>query len=364
MARRLVPQQPFNQGFDVGEWLINYQGGFVRRGIFGEILLHLFNLSEPMAGYVLVSVQVFLYLAIITFLFLFIRSKMYSWSSITLCCSPAVGFFIFNNSGLTRKELLGLSSLVIISISSKRIEGKFRYLSWSAIFMYGISCFASEINALLLPSFLYILYTSNRSNLQSINYRIQNIILVLTSFICFGLSVVFHGNSQIVRILCLDVVSHGFPKGMCDGSSAIDWLGISVKEALPILMNQFPLYFGYLPLIFLAFVPILLTPWFRDNWRWCLACFVFIAPLYLIALDYGRWTFMLATEITIMIAATKNAVINHSFWNRFTVPIFIFGWGIPHWVPSDLSLKSFFFDSSFLYNFFKVLRLAFQSLFS
>jgi len=44
MARRLLPKQPFNQGFEVGEWLINYQGGFVRRGIFGEILLHLLNL--------------------------------------------------------------------------------------------------------------------------------------------------------------------------------------------------------------------------------------------------------------------------------------------------------------------------------
>ena len=31
-------QVGFHEGFNVGDWLINYEGGFVRRGLIGEIL--------------------------------------------------------------------------------------------------------------------------------------------------------------------------------------------------------------------------------------------------------------------------------------------------------------------------------------
>lgn len=53
------------QGFGLSDWMINYQGGFVRRGIVGEILLQLYNihpfpLREVIASMIIISFIVLL----------------------------------------------------------------------------------------------------------------------------------------------------------------------------------------------------------------------------------------------------------------------------------------------------------------
>jgi hypothetical protein len=359
LARRLISGLISGYGisFDLGEWLINYKGGFVRRGIFGEFLLHILNLDEPYAVYLLFLVQAMLYLTLITFLFNFMRRQLYSWSTIALCCSPAVGLFFFENDARPRKELIGLFALIIFVIINKNVFKKYVFLKWLAILIFGFSCFSSEINVFLLPSFLYVLHVSNRGGNLDVSYRTQRLSLIALSLISFGLSAIFHGNNQVAKIVCSDVISHGFPSAICGYKTiltygAIDWLGVSIREVFPLLRHHFPLYFGYFPLILLAIIPIILTPWFRTYWRWCLVCTIFVLPLYATALDYGRWTFMLATELVIMIIATKDVEIEHPFWNKFTTPIFTIGWGIPFYANPEMSPRSFFFDQNFVHHIF------------
>lgn len=358
IARRLLPGPDPNPSFEVGEWLINYHGGFVRRGLFGELLLHAFNLNEPWAGYTLLLIQISLYMTVTILLYNFMWRERFSFSSIALCCSPAVGLFIFGNVGITRKELLGLFSLSLLVFFSRKQSLRFDRLKWLAIIMFAISCFSSEINAFFLPSFVYVLYVSKRNHEFSLQYHLQKISVVLISVVSLGLSVKFHGNSEIAKLLCLDVVDHGFSPEICEGNSAISWLGVSITEVGPILKQHFPLYFAYLPLISLSFIPIILTPWFRSNWKWCLTCLTFILPLYLVALDYGRWTFMLVTQIVMMITATKGARIDHSIWNKFTVPIFTLAWGLPYFAQPDSSLQTFLLDYNFISTTFKLFEFA------
>jgi len=368
LARRLFFRNSLYPQFDMGEWLINYKGGFVRRGLFGEFLLHVLNLDEPYAGYLLFVVQALLYLTLITFLFNFIRKLLYSWSTIALCCSPAVGLFFFENDARPRKELIGLFVLIVFVIVNKKVYEKYIFLKWLAILMFGVSCFSSEINALLLPSFLYVLHVSNRGGELSVKYRAQKLSLIAISLISFGLSAIFHGNIQVAKMVCSDVIHHGFSSTICGYNTiwtygAIDWLGVSIGEVSPLLRHHFPLYFGYFPLILLAIIPIILTQWFRSYWRWCLVCSIFVLPLYVTALDYGRWTFMLATELAIMIIATKDVEIEHPFWNKFTTPIFTLGWGIPYYAHPEMSLKTFFFDQNFVHHIFLLLTASPQWMF-
>ena len=348
-----VHQGIFFPQFDVGEWLISYKGGFVRRGFFGEILLGTFNLSQPIAGIVLLLIQYLLYLTIVFFLFLFIRKNFISWSKIALCCSPAVGLFIFNNYGWTRKELLGIFSLVILSISYRIRYEKYEYLSWIAIIFFAISCFSSEVNALMLPAFLYVLYVNHRDNDLSKFYNVKKILFFFISVLSLVFSTIFHGNAKVASILCKDAISHGFPQTICGYSalknfSAIDWMQVSLYQSISTLGRHFPNYLGYFPLILFSGLPILLTPWFRTYWRWCLACSIFILPLFLIALDYGRWTFILALEIVIMIIATKDSRVENKFWNKFTTPFFVLGWGLPGYVAPDASLNNFLYLHNFI----------------
>ena len=351
LASRYIRVTHYGQ-FDVGDWLINYSGGFVRRGLFGELLLHIFALNQPIAGFVLFLIQLLLIVGFLMFLFKFMASQSYSFSSIALCCSPAVGLFIFDNYGLTRKELLGIFSLILLTVASRNRNLNYSVLSGLSILMFGLSCFSSEINALLLPSFLYVVHVSRSEVATPIKILIQKIALVLISLVSLGSSVIFHGNLKIAQKLCQDVISHGFSPETCT-NSAISWLGRSTKYGLNDVWEHFPLYLNYIPLILFAAVPILLTPWFRTYWRWCLACVFSILPLYVLATDYGRWTFMLATEISIMVIATKNVDIYNAIWNRFTTLIFIFGWGMPLWVGTYFphALLSFIYRNNALYVF-------------
>ncbi|MGC8529497.1 MAG: hypothetical protein ACP5OP_04775, partial [Leptospirillia bacterium] len=47
----------FHEGFNIGDWLINYQGGFVRRGLIGEILYHLSRLTTVSPAILLIILQ-------------------------------------------------------------------------------------------------------------------------------------------------------------------------------------------------------------------------------------------------------------------------------------------------------------------
>lgn len=79
----------FYHPFGISEWLINYQGGFVRRGFIGEILYGLYNLHpyDVRIPIILISVISFIgYLA-----FTYKISKTHGWSAIPLlfpvaCC--------------------------------------------------------------------------------------------------------------------------------------------------------------------------------------------------------------------------------------------------------------------------------------
>ncbi len=78
-----------------GDWLINYQGGFVRRGALGELLLKLSDLTKFDLLWLLFAFQVLVYVLV-----LFFTSRIYlvidrnkEWAVVFL--SPAFLMFPF-----------------------------------------------------------------------------------------------------------------------------------------------------------------------------------------------------------------------------------------------------------------------------
>lgn len=72
-------QVGFREGFNVGDWLINYEGGFVRRGLIGEVLFLLAKVTGVSPAIYLVGLQS------ITFgIFFFFHGKFLKKNSISL----------------------------------------------------------------------------------------------------------------------------------------------------------------------------------------------------------------------------------------------------------------------------------------
>jgi hypothetical protein len=74
--------------YQTGDWLINYGGGFVKRGLFGQFLLTV-SPSSTFGLVLLICIQAMLYLSIFSFFAYVLLSRKASWLLTVLICSPA-----------------------------------------------------------------------------------------------------------------------------------------------------------------------------------------------------------------------------------------------------------------------------------
>jgi len=322
-----------SDGWQVGEWLINYHDGFVRRGLFGSLLLDMFDLSAEATTWLLFSIQITLYLSFIIFLTWSMHRRFYSFASIALCCSPAVGLFMATNFGLTRKELIGIFALVILSILQNSKLFVYRIGVSTSMILFALACLSSEINAFLFPAFLYTLdcHFKNRAEdfYRSKFLKFVKPLLLLTTLGTLCLSTLYHGDKKTSSIICQQVISQGFKPDMCGG--AINAIGWSLLKTVNQVRQSFPGYFGYLPLIFLASLPILLSGWQKKNRKWLILSTITVLPLFLIVVDYGRWIFLWSTQLTVMILNSNHELDIRKLWNKISVPFFVLSWGLPAW---------------------------------
>ena len=94
------------------EWLINYQGGFVRRALLGEVINQYYNLTN---GPYLRIIQIFSLIIYSTILYYFYKTvkkifKENTFLGLILLLSPAsIMFSIFDTEAFCRKEIFILA---------------------------------------------------------------------------------------------------------------------------------------------------------------------------------------------------------------------------------------------------------------
>lgn len=114
------------------------------------------------------------------------------------------------------------------------------------------------------------------------------------------------------------------------GISALDW---TMSQSIDYVARSFPMYYNYLPLFLLAVLPFLTTEWFRRQWPWFLLLFLGTLPLYVIAIDYGRWIHILVIEaVFCFIASPGTERERPSAWNWLATCLYVGAWGLPRYV--------------------------------
>jgi hypothetical protein len=311
-----------------GEWLINYSSGFVRRGLVGEVYRNVF--PEGQLGlWCLFIFQCSLYALLLSFFINYLIKVRFSWPSLALVCSPASFAFIgWDSSAFARKESLGFVSLVIIAIAAPRVSALGRIVKYVGLFFFIVSIFASEINFIMLPSVIYLLIHSN-TKLDKFQLLIKSSLVSVVSMFSLIFIIFARGSRLQGEEICESLTAIGLNKDtLCSG--AISALGTPTQEIHSQLLSYFPAYFGYLPLLLLAIIPILTTSWFRKNKLWVLLIFSFSLPLYFFGYDYGRWIHMFIVQITILIIFKGIELEKNFVWNSAAVTFFVTLWGIQH----------------------------------
>lgn len=331
---------PFGgSAWSAGEWLVNYGGGFVRRGLFGEIFL---AVAPPgLAGlWVLFAFQMFLVAVIVFYALQVLHRTRYSWSSIALVCGPASLPFMGWGDSSFHKEALPLVVLAILAWSrwTRRRRWEVVTLVIVAVLLFSLAVFSWEASALLLPAIGYLLLAPRAPHPGlDIFRRSAAVIFAVVAAVGAGVSTVAHGDVSTAQAICDTVREKGFVGSDICGAvhvsgGGIEAIGWTPDKAAQDLAVAFPVYIGFVPFILLALLPLFGSRWFRSNWAWAAVIALGILPLYFVVTDYGRWTHILVLTFMFVMTAGDPRGAHSRMWTGFGTLLYVAMWGLPHWV--------------------------------
>lgn len=317
----------------ISDWLINYEGGFVRRGLTGQVLIELYRIHPydiRMLIFLITILSSVAFLCIICFLF---RKKKWGMAILPLgCCF----FFTFVNLW-ARKDMLLLILVFLIFYSYKNYMTKktmsslimFEMLSVVILLIHEASFFFFFP---LLVAYSYAIYTKklNRKSIDSVlKHFLPFVPALLTMFlVCF-----FKGNDNLQKIVwhSWNDTFQSFPDGthsllelqnkIGSGVSALSWKTVSTFKGHLVAIG-----FGKHPIcdykILVASIVL---------WVWMMVDYYFIVSrLNTITFSGGKAQH---TELEI----SNTLILQFLFMiPMFTVLSCDFGRTIPYWIFSSL----------------------------
>lgn len=307
------------RGWNLGDWLINYQdGGFKRRGLGGFIFLGLGNLLNVKPNYLVFLFVEIIWIFLLYQIFLFIKnSKTDVFGFLFLLLLPiGLLFNIVSVGAIGRKEIL-LCALFAFYLwgDSKKIK----YLDIVTPILLFIITLFHELTLFYIGYFLLIKYINNNKKYWVyITYVLSVLIPVLLIYlfgkpINNGLTFYFLKKFEII-----------LTPGILDFNENAD-LMMHYK-------NHFGVYLEYGFPIFIAVISILwFTKIYGKEYEKLLKYFVLIffisLPLFYLALDWGRWInihFMMIILVFLYQNLKLNKKINISFNEKLLMILFIF----------------------------------------
>lgn len=320
--------------YRTSEWLISYAGGFVRRGLFGDLLFGLAPAGAPTI-WALAAVQFCCYAVVLAYLLSYLQRARYSWSALTLALGPAALPFIgWDVGGGFRKEILVFVAVILLAWARAAARQAVRVgLQALAVVVFGIAMFSWEASVVGVPIMLYLLRDDAGRPTLRLPRGWPSLAIVSLAAVGGTASVLSRGTPEISGAICNQVIQHGLTPELCH--QAIEALSWSTDYVLQEQAARFPLYWGYLILLPLALLPIAVSPWLRRHWPWFVATVIAVAPLYVIGQDYGRWAHLLVMLPALAIMAEPPAAAEWPRWRGGWAFAYLTLWALPHWLRAD-----------------------------
>ena len=162
------------------DWLINYEGGFVRRGLLGQIVFELSKLLNIQIKFLILIFQISIYLIYFLLFFLLLSKRETNFFWLLIIFSPISFLYPMAELGaLGRKDIFVITFFLIFSIINYRSLSS---LLFSFIFIFTLSCLIHEITFFYIFHYLFVFYVKNKI---FINQKL-NIKHYLVSFLSLG----------------------------------------------------------------------------------------------------------------------------------------------------------------------------------
>ncbi len=301
----------------VGEWLINYQGGFVRRGFLGE-LIFLFSTSLKVSPIYLIW-----FICILSYFFLIFESLKAAKDKVSyiFLLSPSIFLAPLVGNFLIRKDII---LLLLFLINLKILKAKtpnmllFQVINIFSILIHEV--FA--IYALPIQILLVFKIFQNRKKIIITNFLLP----ILTFLLClifkgdYSQAIVIH-NSWLSKefLFPFENLNYQFPMG------AINAIGLDINHVILLLKSALSDFKGiiWVPLSWLLTVILLAGLFLGDNSskdfkiKGFILLFQFI-PFTILCLsgwDYGRWIFIWIVSSILVYCIFRNELRSIEFNN-------------------------------------------------
>jgi len=323
--------------YQYGDWLINYSNGFVRRGLGGEIIYYFsyfFNKNIQIGYFVILIflLGLFYYKS-----FTFISNINFNFFIIFLFFSPLLFlFFTLNHKAGVRKEILLYIYFIFLlnSLCKKNIKN----INWKYIILFPILLLVHEGLFFFVPFIIFVfLSIVDKKNYKTIAFQLIFFILLIS---CIQLlTFIFQGDANSAKVICDSLKQYAYQN--CRDVGGISWLTADFNIYINQTLNAHDIkgYLYWLINIIYGFFPLLIF-FFSNHFSFnkknylinslnikiinfiiifLIILFFFMIPLFLLAIDWGRWlSIIYHLFFFTIIFFLKKKIISYKENNYFT----------------------------------------------
>lgn len=341
-----------NDPFAIGDWLINYQGGFVRRGFAGELIFRLYRATGVPPGLVSVAVGSLCYACYFGFSYLLLRRQPALSPFLFLLFSPFLFLFqIHEGSGGFRKEVLFLA-LLAYTVWSARACGtkRFEMAFLASLFVYPFIVLSHEALVVYLP-YLLIVYASRPER----RIRTTWIAAVLVGLSGLSLVSAMANNGSMAQAEAICASLGPYAPARCTLRGAIGWLfleGGNTRLFVSMMARSISVFLVYgicIALAVLAYIPILnrirtLLGNRPVSLLWMLSLLGTV-PIFFVALDWGRFIYVHLAAVFLVSFLAADAPVSmppamlSGRWRRAVLVVALGAyavlWHLPYWGAAE-----------------------------
>ena len=321
----------------ISEWLINYYGGFTRRGLSGYALAQISIFFDVSIRFVIFIFQSFFYLIFLILVYFFFK-KIENNFLLSLClfCPLLFTYHVAELEILTRKEVLIFINFLVFLFLSLNIN-LIKYTNIYLFISIPILLLIWEPIVFFLPFYIFIL-------INSINYKnYRNLI--------FNIFFIFSSSLIVMYFLLFNQYDIKNEELMCTNLKelfgercymSLLYLDTSIKENFDSLFRDIKIQhiFRYSLVYLIGFFPLIYLSrnlkkkiTFKINifnkisvFYYIIICSIFVPVLYAMGLDWGRWVnihyFFIFCSIYFLIKK-GNYILNSNSSEKFKKILYI-----------------------------------------
>ena len=332
----------------ISEWLINYQGGFTRRGLLGEIAFQLSKFLSITVRETILVLQILTYILFFYLIFNFIKDISKNLIIIFAIFSPLFILYpIAEVEVLGRKEIFVFISFILVAnICSLKILQKKHYFYFSLILT--ICCLIWEGVVIYFSFFIFLFFLQNNFILDK-KFILKLFLSLIPFLVCFYLIVLFRLDSESLKNMC-DSINE------CYG--AMTYLNRDLSSNISEVSSKFQIsyLFRYVIIFLVGFFPLILLIFYskfdtriklKNKNNFSIIFFLVFAPsfiFYYIAQDWGRWIHIsYSLSLLTYLFCIKNNIItldktriNFSILKNKFIVVFLFILFSFSWSPKTL----------------------------